>query len=165
MHVSQTNEDDVVSTWITHVGEGEAMKTYINVRVRHLKEKNSHVDTFEDTLGLFKNKEYVTTRFVRYKRPSTVREGELKYGLKGMIYTRTNTEAQGSYYFFEHYDHESDEDNEDHDHYTKTEVKLGLSEDEKATWLDCTFNREFEEGGYLLNQKCFVNVYNTEAKS
>jgi hypothetical protein len=104
--MSETNEDDIITTWITQEGEGDAKKTFVNVRIRHLKSKEQHVDKFEDTLGLFANNEYLSTSFVQYKRPNVVPGSkDLPFGMKGMIYTRQNTSKQGSFYFFEHEDH------------------------------------------------------------
>jgi hypothetical protein len=160
--MSQTNEDDIVTSWIATEGEGEAAKTMVNVRITHLKKKESHIDKFEDKLGLFKEKEYLTTSFIRYKIENLVPgPNDLEFGMKGLIYTRSPTANQGSFYFFEHEDHDHDKELGQQpvkDHFKATQVTIPLTENKKATWMDCTFNRELEKSGKRLVIKCYVNV-------
>ena len=99
--VSQTNEDDIATTWVSKEGEGDQTKIFINIKIKHIKGKDFTQDKFEDTLGLFKNNEYITTRFVTYKKLNIVTKNDLTYGLKGLIYTKSPTDKKASYYFFE----------------------------------------------------------------
>lgn len=86
--ISQTNEDDVVMTWITQKGEGESAKRMINIKINELVTKESIVYEFEDDLNLFANKHYVTSRFVRYI--DTKATSGIEQGVLGLIYSRVD---------------------------------------------------------------------------
>lgn len=159
--MSMTGEDDLVTVWITQEGEGDAKKTYVNLRVTHLKKKVKDIYKFEDTLGLFTNKEYITSGFLQYSIPNVVPSSkDLPFGIKGMIYTRENTSKQGSFYFVQHQDSNQLGLGEG-EKFKITPVSLELKENLKATWMDCTFNRELKDDVKYLLQKCVINVKNT----
>lgn len=144
--ISQSNEDDVVLTWITHKGEGEAAKRYINLVIKELATKEKISYQFEDDQNIFTEKSYVTSRFVRYvdQKGAT----SLEQGLLGLIYTRIDNK-NGKIYTIKKVDLPRLSAEEKIHQAPVQNIKIGKvtldsGAAEKLYSISCNFDKEFE---------------------